>query len=611
MPQTPAPSGQPGAATDMTRVEQVIELVKRLCLAESLCRIYGAKHPNTRETIRNMFEWVTQLLEQKEEVIINMAEGKILVEGMPADERNPMIAKFAKTFGMIHADNLFFERGLTYEECESFYNVLSMGPRQINAEGGLPGLLQKNGVTHISIKQISYVMIREDEKVVARDAQVVDGQLFEAAGGDRQLVEYMVKEVMKKAEERKWLVNEIKNNPQKMAEMITEGIELAVSRSDSGLTEERTIEGLLENIKIVGQSMMEEEQGSDAETGSGSNLQEAIMTLESEVRSRSQKLMSSETAVGFVNEVLSVITSYTDRVRAKKLSAEILKGERSLKQAEKLLKNLAPKEVSSEQFLMRIRNLLVDRGITEDQLLALAENAAPKAPAASKPRKPRKPRVSKPIATEISKRLKSPALDDTQREEVAADLSGFFERELTVRAKDIQEQNRRLNTELALISHVLDRLSLGLIIWDTDGIIEYIDARASQALSLQRGNRLPQLVLSSLGELTFPLDSISEDVARSHGWTESDVYFLTAIDRLTMDESGTITGGLIKKSLPLPSPTQTAPVVETTDNEIAPVETSGNETVPAEASTTDIAQEQAIEPSPAELTTEPSSETTA
>lgn len=539
-------NSEPQTAHDATKVERVIELVKRLCLAESMCRIYGAAHPNAKESIRSMFEWVTGILTDKREIIINMAEGKVVVEGMPADERNPIIAKFAKTFNTIHADNLFFEEGLTLEECQRFYELLCLGPRHINAQGGLPEMLKQRDITHIAIKQISYVMVREDEKVVARDAQVIDTKVIEAAGGNQELVEYMVQQVMKKAEERKWLIAEIKNNPKKMADMITQGIELAVSRSDSGLTEEKTIEGLLENIKMVGQSMVDETSG---EITNESDLQEAIMTLESEVRSRSQKLMSSETAVGFINEVLSVITSYSDQVRAKKLSDEILKGERSLRQAEKLLKTLAPSEISSEQFLVRIRSLLVDRGITEDQLLALAQAA----PAPKKPRAPRKPRVVKPIADEIAKRIKTPSLPDTQRDEVAAELSGYFERELNARAKDIKEDNRRLQAELALISHALDRLALGIIVWDADGVIDYLDQPAAQATGWHKGNRLGSALVKACRELEFPVESISPEMLATWGLTDADARFLSAIDRTTKDEQGTVNGVLLKRNAAPPS----------------------------------------------------------
>jgi PAS domain-containing protein len=534
---------EPQAAQEATKVEKIIELVKHLCLAESMCRIYGAGHPNARESIRTMFEWVTAILANKHEIVINMTEGKVVVEGMPADERNPMIAKFAKTFNAIHADNLFFEEGLTLEECNRFYEVLCLGPRQINAQGGLPEMLKQRDITHIAVKQISYVMVRDDEKVVARDAQVIDGKIIEAAGGDQQLVEYMVQQVMKKAEERKWIIAEIKNNPKKMADIITQGIELAVSRNDSGLTETKTIEGLLENIKMVGQSLVDETSG---EITSESDLQDAIMTLESEVRTRSQKLMSSETAVGFINEVLSVITSYSDQVRAKKLSDEILKGERSLRQAEKLLKTLAPHEISSEQFLIRIRSLLVDRGITEDQLLALAQEA----PAAKKPRAPRKPRVVKPIADEIAKHIKTPDMPDTQRAEVAADLSGYFERELNARAKDIKNDNRRLQAELALIGHVLDRLALGIVVWDADGVIEYIDQPAAQATGWTKGNRLGSALVNACREWQFPLDTLPAETLTAWGLTDLDARFLGAIDRTTKDEQGIVNGVLLKKNPP-------------------------------------------------------------
>ena len=44
--------------------------------------------------------------------------------------------------------------------------------------------------------------------------------------------------------------------------------------------------------------------------------------MERELKMRSGQLMSSKVAAGFVNEILGVITSFSDHVKAKRMSEE-------------------------------------------------------------------------------------------------------------------------------------------------------------------------------------------------------------------------------------------------------------------------------------------------
>jgi PAS domain-containing protein len=539
----PETSGSQSQPVDVSsRIDTTIELVKRLCLAESVDRIYSVDHPKTQEAIRSAYDWITQVMERGGEVPITMAEGKILIDGMPIDERNPMVAKFAHVFHQIHVDNLFFEPGLTYEEFETFFRVLGMGAKQINAHGGFPALLKERGVEHIQIKHISYIMVRDDEKVVSRDAKVSDARAPGAELSDQQLVEYMVREVMRKAEERKWLINEIKNNPRKMASLIAEGIELATSKAETGLSAEQTIESLLENIRMVGQSLVDEKTG---DVTNEADLQEAIMTLESEVRARSKKLMSSETAVGFINEVMAVITSFTDQVKAKKISDEILKGERGLKQTERLLKKLLPPDVSGDEYLQRIHALLAQRGVPEQQLEQLAEAAKPK------PRKPRKPRVAKPVLETITERLAAAGVDETGREQMAGDLAAFFERELRARARDLQLQNETLTEQLRLRDAVLEQLGPGTAIWNRDGTLHFLDPAARAALGLQPGMSLHPGLLSALSAWSFPIAELPAQTVAEQGWSQAEQQLLLLTDRVLRADDGAVIGAQLR---PAPEP---------------------------------------------------------
>lgn len=529
-------TGNGSSEPAFSKVESTVELVKRLCLADSISRIYSVNHPNTKQAIASAYEWVAKILEQKGEVAISMSQGKILIEGMPIDERNPMVAKFATGFNQIHADNLFFEKGLTGDELVEFFRVVGQGAKFVNAHGGLPALLKERGVSHVHIKQISYVMVREDEKVVGRDAVVTDSGLAGKMAGDKQLVEYMVKEVLKKAEERQWLIQEIKTNPMKMGQLIQEGIELAASKAESGLTETETIEGLIENIKLVGQSLIDEKTGEEKDQP---DLEQAILTMESEVRLRSKKLMSSETAVGFVNEVLAVITSYTDRIKAKRISDEIIKGERTLKQTEKLLKALTPKDVAPDEFLTRVHDLLIARGVKEEELTELITDVA------KKPRV-RRPRVNKPLSEGIANRLKLQGLDEIQLQDVTAQLTSYFDTELKERTRQLQISFDHLSQELTMRNRLLEEINLGIVMWNCEGVIEFIDSFGQATLARKKGDSLGAELLAATQTFQFPFGPLPEDPRQQPCLTDEDRRFVLAIDHLIKNDTGEAIGALLK-----------------------------------------------------------------
>lgn len=529
------------AGSAASRVDATADLVKRLCLAESIGRIYSVSHPKGRAAVRAAYDALQPLLEQNGSLSINMAGGKILVGGLPVEERNPLVGRFVNAFQQIHVDNLLFTKGLSWETFEEFFRIFLQGAKVINASGGLAAMLEAKGISHVQIQRVSYVLVHEDEKVVRRDAQVIESGPLPKPLDDEQLVRYMVGEVLKKAGERRWLINEIKNNPGRMAALITEGIELASSRAEAGLTPEQTIEGLIENIKLIGQSLVEAKSGGEADEAA---LQQAILTLESEVRARSRKLMSSETAVGFVNEVLAVITHYADQARASKISREILKGERSLRETEKLLKSLTPENMTSVDFLKRIQELLVQNGVTAEQLQKLARTASPRPPA--QPRKPRAKRVRKPVLEAISAQLRDRGLDPQQGEQLSRQLGEYFESELAARTSELKQERQQLAERVRELNHLLDQLDLAIIIWDTNGTIQYAHKTVGARLQLAAGQNLCPAVLECLGTLKFPLGASDEQLRGRSGLGESDAALLRAVEQVVTSPAGVPMAALLR-----------------------------------------------------------------
>jgi|GEM_PF-2482687 len=523
-----------------SKLEATAEFIRRLCLAESLGRIYSVTHPKGKAAIENAFTALASLLELTGSVPISMVEGKILVAGLPVEERNPLLGRFINSFQQLYVDNIVFNRGLTLAEFEEFFRVVLQGAKVVNASGGLAALLQQKGITNVQIQRVSYVLVHEDEKVVKRDAEVVEGGQVSPELADRRIVQYMIEQVLQKAEQRRWLINRIKNSPAKMAELITEGIELAISRAEAGLSTDKTIESLLENIKLVCQSMAEANQDTN---GDAEQLHRAVLALETEVRARSKKLMSSDAAVGFVNELLAVITRYADQVRADKISAELLKGEQNLRQVARLVRKLAPQDTSVASWVERIRELLVQKGIKPEQIEQWAQLA--RAQSAHKPAGCSRAR-HQPVHETVREKLIGYGIEPGRADEIAAALGEHFDRELRTRTTELDQTNRQLRHAVNCFQHALAELGYGVVIWDEHGVVTFADEVMEVEFGVPTGAHLSQLVRDCLKSLSFPIADAEVELLDGLGLGEHEKRFLCAVEHVVRDTENAPVGVLMR-----------------------------------------------------------------
>jgi PAS domain-containing protein len=348
----------------------------------------------------------------------------------------------------------------------------------------------------------------------------------------------MTARVLQKAEEQKWLLTELKNNPQKIADLISEGIDLAVSRQESGLAhDDGTVETLMQNIKLVGQALLQQE---DATQGEGAEpVERVVMNLENELRLRSSKLMSTKVASGFLNEILGVVASYSDRVRARRISNEFLKGENTLKRAERLLKELAPEGESGADMLARLGDMLKQKGLSAADVESLIQTS--KQEAAPKPRKPRRP-YSKPVAEGVEKRLKDLHLAPEQQQQMVDSLSSYVEDRAREKSAEVRVELEQVTASRELRSRALDEIAWGIVLWNAEGQPEFANRAARAAAGADALPPLTDALRGALRQWTFPLRDLPESAA---GLGVAEMKLLMAVARALVDASGTVYGAVL------------------------------------------------------------------
>lgn len=488
-----------------SRIATVAELVRRLCTALVNCEMFPPGHPQTRDGVHRAFELLAGLFAGKPTPLVLSVSGtRLLIEGLPLEEKNPLVAKFAAKLADLHLNNLYFDPAITPEEFDRFFDVIGRGARYVNEHGGIQALLPASEFPHVGMRDVNYVMVRGDEKVVRMDARLSASDV-PADDATTELARYVTSEILRKAEEQKWLIDEMRNNPSKVAELITSGVALATSRSEMQQgASEHAITALLNNIRLVGQSLVDTTTGEIKE--GEETLEQSLLTLEKEVRLRTRQLTSSTVATGFVNEVLSLVTSYSDQVRAKRISNEFLKGETSLKRAEKFLRDFTPEEEDPRSFINRVRALITKRGVTGDMLDKALERVERQS-AAPRPAKPRKPRKAFPkaVADGLEERLKGLDIEPVRMQEITESLGSFIEQRTRERAGQLLGEMNGLRATLERREGALDTLPWGVLLWDAEGTVEFANQAAKDKMGGSAPPVLSPAVRMVLANTPFPL----------------------------------------------------------------------------------------------------------
>jgi len=140
-------------------VEDIVLFVKQLCLVYSKFSLYPPNHPVTKTQIKTAWDELLPVFGKYGNVDISFTEGKLLFFGMPVEERNPTVNKFARHFESFHIRNIEFTNNLTYEEFTRFITVFSQDSKVIIEQGGTDALLEEHEIININFHAAFYLIL--------------------------------------------------------------------------------------------------------------------------------------------------------------------------------------------------------------------------------------------------------------------------------------------------------------------------------------------------------------------------------------------------------------------------------------------------------------------
>jgi sensor histidine kinase regulating citrate/malate metabolism len=180
----------------------------------------------------------------------------------------------------------------------------------------------------------------------------------------------------------------------------------------------------------------------------------------------------------------------------------------------------------------------MERGIKEEDLIKLLNRVKRK-------KRERKPYFSKAILGGIRERLKGLGVEEAKLQEVIESLTSFFERRLTERVGEFRLETERLAEELMRRNLFLEGIEKGVIIWDSEGKVDFINQSAKESLGLERGAQIRWGLIAAIKSRGFPITSMKEEYSEEKGWSEEDRRILFSISKPIKDENGEVIGALL------------------------------------------------------------------
>ncbi len=174
-------------------------LLRQFGQAWNSVTFYGVSHKITRQALDNLFLLLGNFLAARPAITFSIADNGLLVDGAAADSRNAAVAAFAKRLAQAGLDNFDLMRGVSREELQALFEILATPPDRLKAEGSMPDILAKRGLTHVPAHVASFRRITDSELVLTRDelkhvqelAAAGSGTAAEATKSVEQIVAFL------------------------------------------------------------------------------------------------------------------------------------------------------------------------------------------------------------------------------------------------------------------------------------------------------------------------------------------------------------------------------------------------------------------------------------
>jgi len=488
--------------------KKLFDTVKFLSRAINQTRDFGPSHPLSKASIEQFFTILSDLLQEKGVILIFIAEKKIRYGDTILEEKNIVVDGMIDLFSTIKLSSLQFEKGFSQQDFLGLLTFLAQRPRDILAAGGIEKLVKEKNIGHLKLNPVKYELIGIDEKVVSEDAKVLEGASDEA-----------VKEL------EEWLEKQKKTGEGTVAEISAEEEALGklLALIDASLRDETNqsvfvdklindpleeVHAIIEAIRMLNKVGGEKAKGIISSVVTrldrfrdslydflveGREDETAKQTYKSaEVLGKelTKQLKTIQVLPEFQNGIVQmqfVLNMILDETEAQKILSVFLKGEKTLKKKASFFEKIMQHQKTSADFEYFMKKLLALKGMSEEEVNRFFEQKLAILEQTEENKEAEIRQEVKPILGKLSEKQLNPDEALSKLDDIVGQL---VEVKVKSRTKKLQKDNERLLAQTEMFSVAFADIAEGVLVFDDEGKVAFINQPASQLLGLQVNDKL-------------------------------------------------------------------------------------------------------------------------
>lgn len=351
----------------MERVEEILvplsdvsmkllpTMVRTLRLAAQNVRLYPAHSAIRQGFIDQAYKSLSDILSKDSTLILGMSESRLLVNG---DEISVKASREAGAgaFIVVMVDHriksIVFKRNLTKAQLAIFLEGLSQNYDELISEGGLSGMLRRNGISLIKVNEIRY---EQTSKLTKQRSK------FEEA----MLIDYLLGKVSNLQGNKAEIADQIANHPEKLAQALKKVAEAAKGEKGKDKSQAQA------NIIAQGLQRLSDEVLSQTKGGMEQyrrNITKAMMSLDYNLRSKISQAQA-EAAKAPVAKTISKDTTEerSDEEMLEAVTKKLSDSQSDLPEMRSIARNFLLDPRRKEKLLPELKGKLAEMGLNQEE----------------------------------------------------------------------------------------------------------------------------------------------------------------------------------------------------------------------------------------------------
>ena len=174
-----------GSAMSQAMVTRLAEnLVKRFGFIIRSIGMYPAGHPAIQPSVDTFMNLLDQLMGDAPMVTLTVMGSDLMVNDLQVRKKSRATENFIKDMADRNINSLSIHPGVGSDDVLRFASVFNKPPIYIKEHGGMPKLMERRDIGHISIDQFHYALVSDDGTVVGHTSSPEEAALEDVIFGE-------------------------------------------------------------------------------------------------------------------------------------------------------------------------------------------------------------------------------------------------------------------------------------------------------------------------------------------------------------------------------------------------------------------------------------------